>query len=129
MTATPPVAEMFGDEKELVVWLEDIVASPVNAIEGRLKMVEGTLSLRSPPPSKVTVPRPNALALLSLMVPAFSVVPPEYWLFPFKSKVPEPALVMEKTDGAMSPPSVNVLLVPLSTVIFEWAAKVIAPVD
>jgi hypothetical protein len=36
---------------------------------------------------------------------------------------------MAKTDGEMFPPSVNVLLPPLSTVIIELAAKVIAFVD
>ena len=130
MVGDPPVTEIVGEEKELVVWLEDIVEFPAIVMPpGKLNAVDAKLSLRPPPPSKVTVPTPNALALLSLMVPSFSVVPPEYWLFPFKSKVPEPALVMAKSDGEMFPPSVNVLLPPLSTVIIELAAKVIAFVD
>ena len=69
---------------------------------------EPPLVLLIVPPEIVKVPVPSAVALLMFNVPALNVVPPVNVFAPESVRAPAPALVSEKPEPEIAPPTVSV---------------------
>ncbi|MCH9616518.1 MAG: hypothetical protein SP1CHLAM54_16290 [Chlamydiia bacterium] len=79
---------------------------PTTATASLISIVSASASV--PPVTKVTVPVPSALLCDAVSVPSVIVVPPEYWLFPSKTRVPAPVLSKAPEVDAATPSIVKV---------------------